>query len=307
MLAISHSTDPDIFKINISSYNTSKTVNHIREIDIDCQSLANRIYYFVKAWIREIIYLATTCFIIAREKICGAPLEYVEPSAANNRWRKENKGLYIALHGLGGRPNVWSNQLATLREKQPSFEIRVPYIPKRGNCPLNEAVEPIEAMIRSYIQEHPKKPVCIMGVSNGARIAGELEIRLRDTQTPVKLSCVAGVLSGTKRIYDMYWLARIIYAAPLVAELSYQSQTALHLLNRMRERLPNGIERSYDFYASPNDVQIIPYTGSFPLLSNKNVTYNIVHGENHGSIVSRVSDIQTKCCIDWMERAALNI
>ena len=305
MITTSIPTYPGISQITVSSYNPTKTMNHICEADIDCQSLANRIYYFVQSWIREIICLVKTCYLTATEKIFGAPLEYVEPSAMNNRWRKENKGLYIAIHGLRGRPNIWSNQLVTLRKKQPGYEIRVPFVPKGGNCPLSEAVEPIEAMIRSYITEHPDKPVCLLGVSNGARIAAELEVRLRDTKTPVKISCIAGVLSGTKRLHDVYWLAKIIYTTPLIDELLYQSRTVLHLLNRMRGQLPYGVERSYDFYASPNDIQIKPYTGSFPILSHKDVKYYVVHGENHGSIASRVSDIQTKRCMDWMESATL--
>lgn len=279
--------------------------NHLCMTDMDCQGLVERIYNIVKSWLREIHYLTTTGVITAMENLSGVPAEYVLPSSKNNQWKAENKGLYVAIHGLSGHPNIWRHQLAALRNKQPDFEIRLPYVLKRGNCSLKKAVEPIEDMIRDYITQHPGQPVCLMGVSNGARIAAELEVRLRDTKAPIKVSSVAGALSGTKQMGLMktIGLATMVYDTTLVNEMLYQSPTANSLLSRMRGILEKGVERAYDFYASPNDFQIKPYTGSLPVLREKNVRYFLVPGESHNSIVSRVSTIQVEHCIDWMKRS----
>ncbi len=284
----------------------SNAENHIQEDDVSSQNLANRVFLFVKSLIKEAASLATITVLRAGETIQGTPCEYVIPKAENNNWKKENKGLYVAIHGLRSHPSIWHKQLSALRKLQPEFEIRLPYVPERGNCKLQDAVIPIEAMIRDYIQEYPNNPICLIGVSNGARIAIELEIRLRDTKTPIKVSCIAGALCGTKQmnLLDRLGLAGRVYSIPLVNELSYQSRTAIQLMERMREPLTNEVLRSYDFYATPNDFQIRPYTGSFPLLNNENVRYYLVPGENHNSIVSSISTLQVKNSIEWM--SALN-
>ncbi|NGX31790.1 MAG: hypothetical protein K940chlam8_01171 [Chlamydiae bacterium] len=298
--------DKGIIAIAAEAYSTE---SHLRELDIKLEGLANRVCNFAKSWIREIHYGVTTGIVTMTERLYGAPIEYVIPSSENNQWKPGNKGLYVAIHGLNGRPNVWRDQLSLLREQQSEFEIRLPHVPRKGNCSLEEAVGPIEAMIRDYIEKHPGQPVCLMGVSNGARIVAELEVRLRDTKTPIKVSSVAGAISGTKQINLMqrFGLATKIYTSALVNEMLYQSEAAQKLLRRMQAALPEGVERAYDFYSSPNDFQISPYTGSLPVLNQENVRYFLAPGENHNSIVSRISVIQVKHCVDWMQEHVIKL
>ena len=296
-----------IIKVTAPVVEATGSMAHLRMADLDSPGLLARIYNFVKSWLREIQYSLTTAVVTTLEKLRGTPVEYVVPSADGNQWKEGNRGLYAVIHGLNGRPNIWRNQLSALRKQQPDFEIRLPYVPQRGNCSLEEAVAPIEAMIRDYIEQHPGQPVCLMGVSNGGRLAMELEIRLRDTKAPIKVSSVAGALSGTKQIDLMhrFGVAKKVYSSPLVDDMLYQSETAMRILNSARQVLPAGVERAYDFYSSPNDFQIKPYTGAFPVIGQEDVSYFVVPGENHNSIVSRVSDIQIERCVGWMQEHAI--
>ena len=98
----------------------------------------------------------------------------------------------MLIHGLKGRPNIWYRQLNELR-KNGQYEIRAPKVYHRGKCSISAAADPIFKMIADYASKNPGKPICLMGVSNGGRIALELEYRLRHvTRNPVKLSIVAG-------------------------------------------------------------------------------------------------------------------
>jgi hypothetical protein len=278
-------------------------VNHLIGKDIYRPVLANQVYNFAKSWFQEACYFVCNCYNMTKEYLTGTPVEYVIPSGINNHWKKGNRGLYVAIHGLNGRPNIWHHQLAILQKHQSDFEIRVPYVPQKGNCFLDMAVAPIEAMVRDYINQHPGQPVCLMGVSNGARIALELEVRLRNTNAPIKISSVAGALFGTMQInlLHMLGLATFLYKPVLVNEMFYLSHTSFRLFNRVAEALPQNAERAYEFYASPDDFQIKPYTGSLPVLSGKDVKYFLVPGENHNSIVARVCSIQIQSCINWMQ------
>ncbi len=254
--------------------------------------------------VQEANYFVSTCYTTVKEYLVGVPAEYVTPGDANNNWKEENKGLYVAIHGLNGRPNIWRNQLAVLQKQQPGFEIRLPYVPQKGNCSLETSVAPIETMIRDYLHQHPGKPVCLMGVSNGARIAMELEVRLRDTKASIFISSVAGPFSGTKQMNLMngLGLATLLYKQVVVNDMLYQSHSSNSLLNRIRESLLENIERVYEFYASPDDFQIKPFSGSLPVLKDKHVSYFIVPGENHNSIVTKVSSIQVQNCMKWMKQ-----
>lgn len=261
------------------------------------ENLAAKVHFFIKAWFREMLFWVTTIGVTIHEKIYGDSPECTTPSGNGNQWKNGSRGLYVAIHGVNGRPNIWRDQLTALREKEPDCDIRLPYVPRAGNCSLEESVAPIEAMIRDYIRTNPLKPVCLLGVSNGARIAAELEIRLRDTRSPIKLSTVAGALAGTKNMdrMDEWGVARFRYTPSFIEEMRFQSATATQLMRRMNAPF-NAVPRSYDFFASPQDCLIDPYTGSFPPLENKDANYFAAPGENHNSIVSKVCSLQIERC-----------
>ncbi len=278
-------------------------INHLSADDIQSSSPLGKVYYFTKSWFREVCYALTTCCVRAKERIFGAPSEYVIPRAMGNDWKEGNGGLFLAIHGLNGRPDIWHNQLSTLRKEHSDFEVRAPHVPRKGNCSLEDAAEAIESMMRDYVEHNPGKPVCLMGTSNGGRVAMELEYRLRNTDANILVSSISGAFSGTKKMNLMRRLgvANLIYQPMVVEDLTYQSPAAKALFNRVNKALPDPSTRKYEFYASPNDFQIAPYTASLPILPNKQVNYFLVPGENHCSIVSKVALEQIERCAKWMQ------
>lgn len=282
---------------------------HLDVKDVYCPQFTTQAYNFAQSFFQEASFFSETRNYDAMMQSSGiVPSEFVMPSSYNN-WKEGNKGLYLGIHGIDGHPKVWRNQTDTLKEQYPNFEIRLPYVTKTGNCTLDEAVDPIEAMVRDYIKKHPRQPVCLMGISNGARIALELDVRLRDTTTPIFVSSVAGAFSGTTQIdiLHTFGLATKMYGNDFVNDMHYQSDSAKSLINRVRKGLPEKVERAYDFYAAPDDFAIKPYTASLPVLKEKEVNYFVVPGKNHNSILPAVSTMQVQRCMDWMQKHVVSL
>jgi len=293
MQNVTPTADPGIFQLDPHALKSPQP-------NIEWRSVATRVYHFVKSWILEFGVRILKVALIIKGALCGTPPEYVTPSGENNNWKEDNKGLVVGVHGLFGRPDIWRRQLAVLNKEQPHFEVRLPHVPKRGNCSLDEATAPIEAMVRDYIEKHPGKPVCLMGISRGGPVIHKVEALLRDTNTPIKVSAVAGVLSGTKivNLLDNLGLAGWVLDSHLTDEIRHTSETATKLMKQMEES--TDALRSYRFYATPNDFLIRPFTGSLPFLANKDAEYYLIPGESHNSIASRIAAHQINDCARWI-------
>lgn len=272
----------------------------------DRRHLCQRVTDFFLSWYREAMYGLRTIALNIQERIYGAPPEYCHPETGHYHWKEGNRGLYLLIHGLNGRPNIWFDQLQLLRQQQPDCEIRIPYIHQRGNCKLSCAVEPIFQMLQSYMEENPGKPICIMGVSNGGRIAAELDLRLREQESKVRLSIVAGAIMGSQKmdLLKRTGLARFLHHKAIVREISYCSLQARLHLGKLQDPLPPRVQRSYEFFASTEDFQISPCSAALPEVGH-GATYNLVHGENHSSIVSAICATQVLNCVDWMSAQKL--
>jgi len=290
----------DIKKVNVEGNNgyhidskefnnTSSTPSHItnaltREFSTLCESLVTR----------------------RIKQLNNSPKEHIElndNNLANLEWKENSEGLYVLIHGLKGHPNTWYKQLDILQEKQPNCDIKIPFVFKKGDCSLEEALVPIEKMIRDYIARNPGKPICLLGFSNGSRIALELETRLRDTYTPIKVSSVAGAFLGTKQmtLASQLKIANLIFNQDLIGDLSYESQKAQDLMERLQN--PNtGFLSRFEFYATPTDFMIRPFVASLPHIPNKKTAHFIVEGENHNSLVSKVAEFQIERCAKWMQK-----
>ena len=90
---------------------------------------------------------------------------------------------------------------------------------------------------------------------------------------------------------DDWGVAKFRYSSSFIEEMRFNSPTATQLMRRLNAPY-NAAARSYDFFASPQDCLINPYTGSFPPLENKDANYFAAPGENHNSIVSKVCSLQ---------------
>lgn len=219
-------------------------------------------------------------------------------------WKKASKGLYVFIHGLYCHPLIWKSHLLEL-ERYPQFDIFAPYVPYTGLCKLEEAAQPILHQILDYLKIHPQRPICLIGFSNGSRIATWLEIQLRHLVrgTAVKVSTIAGVHFGSSLVnrLERYGLARWILHRVIRQELAFGCQKAQDLLKDVLQKCPEDTERSYDFFATTEDFIVPSLNTSLPRLGLGEGHY-VVSGFGHNSVVAAVSVPQMQLCNDWMER-----
>lgn len=219
--------------------------------------------------------------------------------------RMESEGLIVLLHGLFYDPAVWYVQLNLLR-KHPAIDIFAPMIPKKGVCSLEEAAKPLLPTIVSYAKMHPQAPICLVGVSNGGRIALWLETQLRIEApgAPIFVSTVAGIHFGSTAVnlVDDVGIAKVLSPKVLRQELRYGSAKAREILEEVKTPLPLGCApRAYEFYASTEDLSIPEIDSSLPTLGRGEKFY-VLHGESHESIVAAVAEHQVNACLQWIRQ-----
>lgn len=228
---------------------------------------------------------------------------FCTPSSEENGWRKNNSGLFVFITGLKAHP-VWAAPyLSKIQAEHPDVEVRIPSVPHRGDCSLEEATEPIVAMVRDYIQKNPGKKICLIGVSNGGRIAGYTETLLRNENAKIRVTGIAGVFFGSKRMEDLTAMniAPRLYHPAVLEEFKVGSERAQTLLNAMRAPMPEGQEqnRSYEFYSTTNDWHIPNFASCLPILG-KGERHTLISGHGHLSIIDAVCETELQRAYAWM-------
>ena len=221
-----------------------------------------------------------------------------------NVQKSDSKGLVVLLHGLRSDPVAWYCQLGIL-QKYEKIEVYAPTVTKRGLCSRNEAAEPILDLLVNYTQQHPGKPICLLGHSNGSRLVAWLEIQLRERapKTPIKVSTIAGVLLGSSQMdrLEEVGLAERFYPEALRQELKFGSETAKDLLGQLSSDLSDGCaERDYEFFATTEDLSVPDLNSSLPRI-NRNERFHILHGHSHDSIITAVAQQQIDSCVSWID------
>lgn len=283
-LGLFHIPEKEVFKLK-ESFLKQETL--ISKVEIIVRSIFCKISFFFK----KIICLFRKRF------------EFFYP---NSILDNKSKGLFVFIHGFNSSPGVWNDHIVKLEVDGDGYDFIRPSVPERGRCSLDKAIEPIETLIDNYIKKFPEKPICFISHSNGSRIALELEDRLRKKAptTPVKVSSVAGAVLGTKRIdfINKLRVGNTFCGRAFADEMRYLCDHVKCLWEKTNKALPDGVVRSYDFFASTEDVVIRPVSASFPLLKDKDVRYFMVPNESHSSIINKVREFQLADCILWMEK-----
>lgn len=273
------------------------TADGILRSRYDHRPLIRKIVDFTISIFRQIGYsLAVLSHrLLSSPQSCGQKIE----------WKPDSQGLVVLLHGLRNAPAAWYSQLGILKQHK-QIDVFAPTVPKRGLCSLEEAAIPILPTLLDYIEKNPGKPLCILGVSNGSRIATWLEVQLRSSafQTPVMVSTIAGVHFGSRQmnLLEKLRLAKLFYPDSLRKELAYGSDKARELLGRLSAPLPVGCApRNYEFFATTEDISVPDLDSSLPCINQGESSY-IVHGHSHDSIVSAVAEQQIASCVRWMTK-----
>lgn len=253
---------------------------------------------------------------------------YCKPKkiATWNEWKANSTGLHLMVHGFMGNPRIWNPYIKSIQEIDKQIDIRVPYVPKKGNCALEKATAPIREMVRDYIEKQilSKKneviPITLYGVSNGARIVlnildglfqGNIEQRLKEKKlrVAININAIAGVLHGTKNWkveffnngkFRKWFATKILTANPeIMEETRYGSTATCQLAERVRKiKESQEIRLRYEFYSTTEDRVIKPHTSSLLVLGKKE-THTVVTGEGHNSIVNRVRDSAIRNSMEW--------
>lgn len=271
------------------------TDRHLR-VKYDRKHSAIRIANFASSLICQFYYLIKIhCY-----RFKGAFKEFYEPV-----WCRNSKGLVALFHGLHGDPAAWYNQL-TLLKANTHIDCFAPIIKARGLCSLDEAVEPLIPIILDWAKKHPYKPICLLGVSNGSRIAMLIEtiLRKKAPKHPVFVSTISGIHHGSygMNLLEDLGIAKWLYPKVLIEELKYKSEKAKDLIDRVIAPTPLFCaNRSWQFFATPVDLVIPNLDSSLPLL-NKGETHHISDRHGHDSIVASVAKEQIESCYRWIDQ-----
>ena len=193
-----------------------------------------------------------------------------------------SKALIVFIHGLNSHPAVWSRYLKQLGQSG-QYDFWAPEVLDKGNTSLMNTIPPLVTALQNYMEEFPERPVALIGASNGARIALMLETLLRSTQQKIFVASIGGVHGGSSRIGFRYlWTDSELYQ-----ELSVGNQRAKNFIMQSQNKNLNESRRTFIFYGSRNDSQIIPTHSAFPVL-NHNEQFFLASGVNHRGLVDRV-------------------
>jgi len=243
----------------------------------------------------------------------GRIIDYFNPSfdraEIGKTWRTESEGLYVLIHGLNGHPVIWQSHIDQLKNDK-NKDLFVPYVPLKGNGPLEEVANPLLKVIEGYASSNHAKPICLIGFSNGGRICTWLETRLRSSapSTPVRISTIAAVHFGSSRMdlikrFHKWTGWHLGYNPSVVNELCFGSEKAKEILKDVSLPLADGVIRDFEFFASTEDLRVPEIPSSMPKLGNNlKATNHVVHGYDHNGIVAGVSVNQIQSCKEWMNK-----
>jgi len=230
-------------------------------------------------------------------------LTLTTPSQMQPTWEEHSRGLVVMLHGLHNFPVHWYKQLQLL-ENEKEIDAYAPAIKNRGACALNEAVASIFEIVLDYTRKHPGKPICLLGISNGARLTTWIETKLRKEArfTPVKVSNISGAHFGSSLLSlgNRLGISPLLVPKAVREELAYGSDCAKELLANAQRPLPwIHSSREYEYYATTEDKVIPDLTSTLPKIGEK-TSYHVLHGHSHDSIVSAVAKDQIEACSQWI-------
>jgi esterase/lipase len=185
----------------------------------------------------------------------------------------DRRSLVVLIHGLNGRPadmDAYAHRLRHLHA------IYCPHVPGRGNLSLEASAAPIWRKVLEHLQRHPGAPIALVGLSNGGRVAAQLELWIREHHKDSSVIMVAVVtpFGGTRMMDHFGGLASVVglYSSTAVDEMQHNSEKSQKLVARMSDSLPNESKRKFVFIAGDQDMIVVPHTSALPHLG---------HGEEH--------------------------
>lgn len=207
----------------------------------------------------------------------------------------KSSGLAVFIHGMNHSPGQFHEYCEEIRKVNKQVTILAPRVKNRGQCAVEEAAQEIFAQISQWRKNNQKKPIVLVGISNGGRLAALLGDKLVDSGHPVKVVCIAAPLYGTTMLNPSFsarilavWqrIAKLLYHEKVVEELSYNSPKAIEIIGRMQNAAKKGV--SFDFYSSLSNT-VRPVSSSYPS-GVQNSRHFLLKYAGHDSILREIKE-----------------
>lgn len=227
------------------------------------------------------------------------------------------KALLILLHGLHDHPSAFDGYHDAFKKKYgDKITIFQPHVHKKGVCTLKEATDPVLKEISTWAKKHKDTPILLCGVSNGARMVGDLVTRLKTEKAvsnPIKASSIAGPFYGSKmanqpglsKTWQNRWKNFVsnrffpILGKKQFEEFSWGSSFAKNLIDKMRKVADKKLA-SFDFYTTTSDCTIRDFTSALPC-NIKNAGNFVIKNAGHNDVVASVQKHLTSRCIEFID------
>jgi len=293
---------------------TISSISKVQEFDFsvnfrsfpDERSLELRIFHIVEAVFRMLAHL----FKILYRFLFFSPDETLYPTPtltdqgqycfdlSNLPWKDDtsSEGLYLFIHGLGGKPWEWMSYIEALN---PNIHRLAPHVPSAGFCSLENEEIPLMPILEDYLKKFPGAPLHLIGTSNGGRIASHLETHLSPELIKgrsLSVISIAGVHGGTVLIDSLKQLGVASLLHPgVIDSLSYNSLSSQNLLKQWQDKQyewhRHDIKVRHCFYATREDEMIWPISSALPFLPHTQVEdYHVFHGYSHLTLLDGVRE-----------------
>lgn len=215
---------------------------------------------------------------------------------------KNSDGLICMFHGLKAHPSQHDKiRDALVEELGDSVTYNQPFVKDAGNGKREEIIKPHLEEVIQWAKNHPSKPICLVGISNGVLISSEIAIALKvqGFNNPIKVIGIAGPIFGTtlmnkpasspcvQRMWNWLLTSKMPFigghSPDVVREMSWGGDPAKSLVERIRTAAECGV--SFEFCATSDDSKVVPAASGMPSLV-KDATYHSFKKQGHSSIAN---------------------
>ncbi len=249
------------------------------------QKSYDRVYATI-SYVSGVISKVVRNYVFRREWI---PLSKIEPGSRH---------LYVFIHGLDGSPLRWSVYVKKLELQSPEANYIIYPVPKKGDCGLREASEPLVDQVKAYIRQFPNtESICLIGKSNGTRIAARVERQLSELIQSIHTASISGVHQGTRMMAFVKMFCSL--HPKVVRDLTYRSERSLLLLDKWRHSLQMAKgPRSHFFYVSLEDEAVVPPESGLVRIGTDDQHF-VFRGYTHRNLADVICD---KVLVDCQQK-----
>lgn len=205
----------------------------------------------------------------------------------------ERSTLAVVLHGLNGSP-------ADMRTYTDHLEdwcaVYCPAISYGGNMSCKATAATVWPVIEKHLEKHPDALVVLVGLSNGGRLAAQLDIwlRMHSPHTPAVVYTIVCPFKGTFMINLLGRAGEYtgVYSHRVFEEMRYDSKVAQELVQALRAPLPPNCRRKYILVAAKRDLIVVPYCSALPSLEHNETTITL---EDDTHVTAVLSDCPRLC------------